>query len=190
MTIAEPTARRWSRDEYYRMADLGWFQDQRVELIEGEVVEMPPQKNLHAVALKLVERALEAAFGPNFWVRVQSPLDLPDGSAPEPDIAVVPGNPRDWKRHPQGALLVVEISDSTLNFDRTRKARLYAGAGISEYWVVNLVDSILEVYRNPVQQAALSAVLPYTDHQVYAAGQMISPLAVPEKEVAVADLLP
>ena len=111
-----------------------------MELIEGEVVDMPPQKNAHYTAILLAQRALERAFGPNYVVRVQGPLDLGERSQPEPDLAVVPGSPRDYRDHPKTASLVVEVSDSTLVFDRERKARLFAKAGIPEYWIINLVD--------------------------------------------------
>ena len=69
MSVAEPTTRKWTRDEYYQMADMGLFQDQRVELIEGEIVETAPQKNLHAVAISLAQKVLERAFGDGYWVR-------------------------------------------------------------------------------------------------------------------------
>ena len=91
MNTLKPHTRKWTRAEYYRMADLGWFDNQRVELIEGTVVQMPPQKNLHVIGIDLAEKAVQAAFGPQFWVRNQSPLHLGRRSAPEPDIAVVPG---------------------------------------------------------------------------------------------------
>src|SRR3954468_9558284 len=135
MSLAEPTTRKWNRDEYYQMADLGLFQDQRVELIEGEIVEMAPQKDNHAGSVSLVHRALSHAFGDGFWVRMQMPLTLNDQSEPEPDVSVVPGGERDYMRgagHPRGALLVVEVSDTTLSYDRERKASLYAAAGIED----------------------------------------------------------
>src|SRR5688572_15390783 len=147
--LSEPQIHRWTRQEYYRMADAGLFHDRRVELIEGEVVDMPPQKNAHYTAILLVQRALEKAFGTNHTVRVQGPLDLGERSQPEPDLAVVPGSPRDYQDHPKTALLVVEVSDTTLAFDRERKAKLFAKAGIPEFWIINLVDRVVEVYRTP-----------------------------------------
>ena len=189
MTIAEPRTRRWSREEYYRMADLGWFGEQRVELIEGEIIEMPPQNNMHSVAIEMVERALEAAFGSKAWVRTQLPLNVPDGSAPEPDLAVVWGNPRDFQDHPQSALLVVEISDWTLRYDRTRKGPLYAQSGIAEYWIVNLIDRKLEVHRNPQVEAGGKSSR-YTDVQPLLPSESISPLSMPAAVIQVADLFP
>src|SRR5947209_6068047 len=114
MSLVRPTLRRWTRSEYYRLADLGLFRGQRVELIGGEIIQMPPQKNLHAIAIGLAEDALRAAFGPGHWVRPQLPLHLRPRSAPEPDLAVVLGSPRDYAgaNHPRTALLVIAVSDT------------------------------------------------------------------------------
>ena len=128
MPALKPRTRKWTRAEYYRMADLGMFRDQRVELIEGTIVQMPPQKNFHVIGIGLVEQRPRAAFGPRYWVRIQAPLHLGPRSAPEPDVAVVPGGSRDYTRtgHPTTALLIVEVSETTLAYDRGRKASLYA----------------------------------------------------------------
>src|SRR6266852_143252 len=117
-----PKRHLWTRKEYYRLSELGFFQDQRVQLIEGVIVQMPAQKNFHALSIKLSDEALSAAFGPGFWVRVQMSLDLTPLSVPDPDIAVVQGNPRDFKTNdnPTTALLIVEVSETTLRFDRLR----------------------------------------------------------------------
>jgi Uma2 family endonuclease len=187
---AEPQPRRWTRDEYYQMAELGWFQDQRVELIDGDVVQMTPQKNAHAVALKLCEIALEAAFGDGYWVRMQLPLDLTSTSSPEPDLAVARGAPRDFAAHPSTALLVMEVSDTTLAFDRGRKALLYASAGIAEYWIVNLVDQRLEVFRLPTEIPPPRLKIRYGEPILLAPEQSIAPLAMPGSPIQVADLLP
>src|SRR5687767_4018897 len=106
-----PRPRRWTLDEYYRMGELGWFADQRVELIDGEVVEMPPKKDVHVACVSLVAKAVARAFGPGYWVRTQDPLHLINESEPEPDVAVVKGSERDYvgTGHPTGALLVVEV---------------------------------------------------------------------------------
>src|SRR4051812_37857646 len=111
-THAKPP--RMTREEYIRLSDEGYFQDRRVELIDGEIVEMAPQKNLHAQGVSLVVNALLQAFGPNYWVRIEATLDLSPVSLPEPDVAVVAGPIRS---HPPGAiptsaLLVVEVSET------------------------------------------------------------------------------
>jgi Uma2 family endonuclease len=147
--VAEPTIHRWTRTEYQQMLDLGWFVDRHVELIEGDILESLPMRNAHAVSLKLTEDVLAAAFGPGHWVRSQLPLAVSEFSEPLPDLAVVPGKPRDYAEHPKTALLVVEIGDSTLAYDRKQKSGLYAAAGLAEYWIVNLVDRQLEIHMAP-----------------------------------------
>src|SRR5262245_10693045 len=116
--------RRWTLEEYYRMAEIGLFRDQRVELVDGEILQMPPQKNFRVSGNDRVRQTLQGAFGPGHWVRIQAPLHLPPNSAPEPDLAVVPGLSRDYatKDHPTSALLIVEVSDTTLTYDCGRKA--------------------------------------------------------------------
>jgi Uma2 family endonuclease len=126
MPVTEPRTFHWTREEYHRLADQGYFQDRRVELIEGEIIEMPVLKPPHVMAMILTADVLGAAFGRGFHVRTQAPLNLGEASEPEPDLAVVPGGPRDYPEHPTTALLVVEVSETTLAIDRGRKASLYA----------------------------------------------------------------
>jgi Uma2 family endonuclease len=121
-----------------------------LELLDGEIIDMPPQKSRHATAVTLVAEALRTIFGPGATVRVQLPFCLDDRSEPEPDVAVVPGNPRDYRdAHPSRALLVCEVSDTTLAYDRGRKLAAYARAGIPEYWILDLTAETLEVCRKP-----------------------------------------
>lgn len=190
MPIVEPTARLFSRDEYYRMAELGLFRGQRVELIAGEIIEMPALNPPHAMATKLTEKVLEAAFGRRYHARVQQPLSLGINSDPEPDIAIVSGSPRAYRTHPTTAALVVEVSDSTLRYDQNDKGSLYAAAGLQEYWIVNLVDRQLEVYRRPVPDANESHGFIYDDVTFFGPTDSAAPLARPRARVAVADLLP
>jgi Uma2 family endonuclease len=190
MPVVEPTVRRFSRAEYYRMAELGLFQGQRVELIAGEIVEMPALNPPHSTATKLAEEALEAAFGRRYHARVQQPLSLGINSDPEPDVAIVPGRPRAYRTHPTTAALVVEVSDSTLRYDQNDKGSLYAAAGLPEYWIVNLVDRQLEVYRRPVPDANEPHGFLYDDVTFLGPGDYATPLARPRARVAVADLLP
>ncbi len=177
--------RRWTRDEYERMISAGLFAaGERLELVDGEILQMTPQGSLHATAVQLTQDALRAAFGFGFTIRAQMPLAIDPHSEPEPDIAVVPGNPRDYRNsHPFSAALVVEIADTTLEYDRQRKGNLYARNGIKEYWIINLNDRCVEAYRNPVQRS-------YASSQVFLPGNDISPLARPEAKIAVADILP
>lgn len=124
--------------------------DDHVELLEGEIVEMSPEKSRHAAVVDLVADKMREIYADRaVSVRVQHPLDLGEASQPEPDVAVVEGRPREHtQRHPRGALIVVEVSDTSLEYDRTRKLRVYARAGIAEYWIVNLVEERVEIHRD------------------------------------------
>lgn len=175
----------WTRQQYDDMVLHGIFQpEERVELIEGVIVDMSPQKSFHAVATRLVEEALRVAFAKGHDVRVQMPLALDDQSEPEPDIAVVPGQARDYTHaHPTTAVLVVEVADTTLRLDRKTKQALYARNGVAEYWIVNLQDHCLEVYRHPQDDQ-------YQSQTVLQPGETLSPLTRPDQRISVADLLP
>ena len=185
-----PHPHRFTREEYYQMADVGLFEGQRVELIEGEIVDMAPQKNPHVLGVSRTSRALAKAFGDAFWVRSQAPLHLGAGSEPEPDLAVVPGPMESYKDHPTTALLIVEVADTTGRFDRGKKASLYARAGIKDYWIINIQDECVEVLRDPVKDT--HAPLGWRYRLVVTVGPpaTIAPLAKPEAIIAVADLLP
>jgi Uma2 family endonuclease len=172
------------------MADLGWFNEQRVELIDGEIIDILMAGNPHCGGVGSTEDALRAAFGVGFWVRVQMPLDLGPLSEPQPDLAVIPGKPKDCKDQPTTALLVVEVSETTLSYDRHHKASLSARAGLSDYWIVNLFDEQLEVFRNPVADSAAPLGFRYADVTIHGLADVVSPLAAPSARIAVADLLP
>jgi Uma2 family endonuclease len=185
MTAVAHQPHLWSRREFERLVTSGGLQpDARLELIDGEILDMAPQQSLHSTAVRLVEDALRGAFGAGFDVRAQLPLAIDDRSEPEPDVAVVTGGPRDYRdAHPTTAVLVVEIADSSLALDRGRKLALYARNGIADYWILNLVDDCLEVYRQPMGAR-------YASPAVLDGGDSIAPLAQPEHPLAVADLLP
>lgn len=182
--------KRWTRLEYDRMAEAGLFgPDERVELLEGEIITVTPQQSPHSACIGLIDAALRQAFGPSYWIRIQLPLIVDPDSEPEPDLAVVPGSPRDYVHdHPRTALLVVELADSTIAKDRTYKTRIYARAGVPEYWIVNLAERCLEVYRD-LETSPTQAGL-YRSSQKLGPSESIAPLAVPQTLVAVADLLP
>lgn len=190
MSVPAIQTKRWTRQEYDRLADLGMFSpDDRVQLIDGDILTMTPQNSPHAATIGKTQRALESVFGPNVWVRVQMPLIVDPDSEPEPDLAVVPGAPVDYRdEHPRTAMLVVEVSDSTLPLDRNRKRVVYARAGIPEYWIVNLAERCLEVYRDPV--TPLGQHSSYRSSQKLGPSDSIAPLASPGTTVAVTDLLP
>lgn len=172
------------------MVTLGLFDGKRAELIEGEVLEMAPQLEPHAVAVGLADQLVRAIFGKGYVVRVQCPLSLGGNSEPEPDIAIVAGEPRDYlKRHPDSPLLVIEVAASTLSHDRGRKALVYAAAAIQDYWIVNLKDRQVEVLRQPQRKSARRAPT-YTDRTTYLEGDSLTALAAPKAKIRVADLLP
>ena len=178
--------RRFTREEYYRLAEIGFFQGERVELIEGEIVKMSPVSPLHGEVVTLLAERLWQLFGEGYRVRVQLPLSLGD-SEPEPDIAVVPGKAGDYLHaHPTTALLVVEVAQTSLEYDREVKALLYARAGIPEYWIVNLDAQCIEVYRDP---APMGEGFGYRSRRIYMKGEQIAPLQKPEASVSVDELL-
>ncbi len=178
---------RWTREAFKKLAEVGLVDpDTRLELIDGEILQkMSPQSSQHAAAIRWIEEALRSVFPlDQYDVRVQLPLALGPYSEPEPDVAVVEGTPRQYREaHPSSALVVVEVADASLSFDRTRKAALYARAGIPEYWIVNLLDGVLEVYRRPEGNA-------YQAHTVLALHEQIAPLAQPGAFLEVARLFP
>jgi len=178
---------RWTREAFEKLAEVGLVApDARLELIDGEILQkMSPQSSQHATAVLLVAEALRSIFTPPVYtIRVQLPLALGPYSEPEPDVAVVEGAPRRYRdEHPSSAVLVVEVADASLQFDRTRKAALYARAGIPEYWIVNLLDGVLEVHRRPEGDT-------YRERLVLPSQERVRPLARPEVEIAVAELLP
>lgn len=186
-----PTPFRWTREQYYRLAEQGHFQGKRVMLIRGEILDMGSQNDPHARGLMFVLYVLQAAFGPGYTVRPQMPLDLGADSEPEPDLAVVPGNYRSQPLgHPTSALLVVEVSDTTLQFDITTKAELYATAGIADYWVVDVTNRRLLVFRDPAPLPGPLGATAYRTCLTLAPADTVAPLAAPNNPVAVADLLP
>lgn len=179
---AGPRPLRWTCAEFHRFGDMGMFEGRRTMLIYGVILEEGPMNPPHAIALGLAEEAIRTAFGTGWWLRQQSPLILGQDTDPEPDLAVVPGRPRDYAAHPTTADLVVEVADSSLDFDTNEKRLIYARAGIRDYWVVDINGRRLLVYRDP--QAG-----DYIIHQALGPADTVSPLAVPATVVRVADLL-
>lgn len=185
-----PRTFRWTRDAYLQLHEDGFFSGSRVELIEGRIVDVPPQKNPHVIAIENVRAALERVFHKNFWVRTQATLDLGRSSLPDPDVAVVPGPRRAEGDYPTEALLVVEVSDSTLWFDRKRKSKIYAEANIPEYWILDLVHRQLEIRRNPVHDPAHQPRHQYASVTIHGPKERVAPLASQNARITVAKLLP
>lgn len=181
--------RRWTRAEYDRAIEAGIFrEDEPLELLAGRLVVAEPKHRPHAVAIGLVAEALRRAFGSGWHVQIQDPIALDPTSEPEPDVAVIRGAPRNYPRdHPAHPVLVVEIAESSLRLDRRLKGRLYAQAEVHEYWIVNLVDRVVEVYRAPQRDGRRWK---YGDIQILGPEALVSPLAAPLARIQVADLLP
>jgi Uma2 family endonuclease len=184
MVVARET-RRWTRQEYDRMVEAGIFgPDDRVELIGGEILTRSPQTSLHATALCLAGDAMRRALGHGFEVRCRLPLALAADSEPEPDVAVVEGSPRDYRdAHPSTALLIVEVAEASLAYDRTVKKALYATCGIAEYWIVNLPERVLEVHLQPAGRD-------YRSRRILGPDADLAPAFRPEARIRVSDLLP
>ena len=185
------TVWHWKRSEYERLVDLGLFHDKPVELIGGQLVVAEPQGSYHANAISVTDDALRAILPRGWLVRSQMPVALDEESEPEPDIAVVQGSRADlWNAHPARLSLAVEVAESSLDFDRNEKGSLYARAGITDYWIVNLVDRVVEVYRDPAPDAAALYGWRYRSLEVLRASDSITLLAIPSARAAVSDLLP
>jgi len=158
--------------------------EDRLELLDGEIIDMAPQKSRHATAIRLLEETLKGCFGTGHDTRAQLPLALNANSEPEPDIAVVPGSPRDYRdAHPTTALLIVEVADASLAYDRVRKLAAYARAGIPEYWILDLNGETLEVCRHPLGDT-------YGERRILKRGDRVAPLAGSGADFEVADILP
>lgn len=179
-----PRPLRWSREQYYRLGELGMFRGRRVELIRGEIIEMSPIGWSHSQAKSLVVEALRKAFPTGHWFNEQNPFVI-DESEPEPDVAVIPGDIRDYSDHPTQAALIVEVADTSLDYDTTTKARLYAEAGVLDYWVLDLTTRRLHVFRDPVVGGT-----EYRTQFALESTASVSPLAIPSALIPVADMLP
>jgi Uma2 family endonuclease len=192
MTAYSARTRHWTRAEYDRLVETGVLRPgEPVELLGGELIVSEPQGSAHFTAIGLVEDALRAAFGPGWLVRAQGPVALDDESEPEPDIAVAPGGRRDYSReHPSRPILVVEVAEASLAFDREHKGSLYARARLDDYWILNLVNRSLEVYRRPISDALASLGWRYASKTVLGPDSSIAPLAAPDGLIRISDLLP
>ena len=169
------------RSEYDRMVELGLFQDERVELLRGVLVKLSPQLAPHASTIRKLTHLLMEQLRGRFELIIQSPLALSDDSEPEPDLAVVPLGDYDTE-HPRTALLVIEVSDSTLRKDRG-KAAIYASAGIGEYWIVNLGARTVEVHASPDGDR-------YAEVRTLRATEVLRPAAINEVSIAISEILP
>lgn len=185
-----PQPRLWTCAEFHQIGDLGLFEGRRAMLIDGVILEEGSMNPPHAMAATITEDHIREKFGKGWHVRVAKPLLLGKWLDPEPDVAVVSGRPADYPTHPKTAALVVEVSDTSLKFDIAEKMNLYAAGNIPEYWVLDVTNRVLHVFRDPAPDANALHGHAYTTHRTLAETDAITPLAAPTASVTVKDLLP
>jgi Uma2 family endonuclease len=186
VTAPQPTLHLWSVEEYQQMIHTGILAPEHgVELIEGRILDMPAQDPLHATSIRLTQKLLERALEENAETRIQMPVVL-SRSVPNPDLAIVRGTTEDYEtRHPtpEDILLLVEVSNTTLSYDLEEKAQIYARDAISEYWVLDIQNRQLHVFRQPVEGE-------YALGEILTAEGEISPLHFPDRVFKVSAMLP
>ena len=186
---------RWSLKQYEQLDELGCFQNNRVQLIDGEILVMPPMNGPHGYASIFTFHELVRIFGgiqSNYDVRFNVPLPFVN-SAPEPDVSVMAGNAITHVTvlpGPALALLVVEVSDSTLWYDIGEKASLYASVGIADYWVIDIPNEQVRIFRDPQPDATQPFRFGYSQVTFHPRTDTISPLAMPNGMLLVNDLIP
>lgn len=182
----EVTRKLFTVDEYYKMGEAGILtEDDRVELIDGEIIEMSPIGNRHLGCVNRANRLFTSAFGDRVVVSVQNPLRLSNYTEPQPDVVLLKPRGDEYaskKPAAEDAFLVLEVADTTLSYDRSVKLPRYATAGVSEVWIENLQDDLLLVFRDPVGNA-------YTTSLVFRRGESISLIALPDVVFTVEQLL-
>ena len=180
------TEHRFTVDEYHRMGEAGIFrEDDRVELIRGRIVEMSPIGRRHAGCVNYLNNTLARLLGPRAVVSVQNPVITDADGEPQPDVALLEPRPGFYgDRHPAPGdiLLLIEVADSSLDYDRGEKIPLYAEAGVREVWLVNLAGKAVEVYRDPREGH-------YRDVHPARRGETIAPLAFPDVALQVEEIL-
>ena len=185
---------RWTLEDYEQLVALGMLEDKHVELVQGEILVMSPMGEPHALTIIQLNEILSPYFNSRtgYRLRIQMPLALPSlTSEPEPDLAIVSLNaPTSAAGRPTSAALVIEVAESSLDYDRDHKGPLYAAAGIRDFWLVNLPERCLEVYRHPVPDPQFFSAWRYQDCQVLHPDEQVSPLVAPEIVVPLAAVFP
>jgi Uma2 family endonuclease len=189
--LSEPPVRRmtkrWTKDEYNDAVERGLLRRQRVYLYRGELIQMPPMGALHVYGIRRLNYWLIETFRPDFEVQIQSPFECVDESEPEPDGAVYTKEQGARLPHPNAAVLVIEVSDSSIELNR-QMAFDYAASGVPDYWIVDVQSHRIEVYRQIVADPSGSTGHRYAERMIYGIGQSVAPLAKPDVAVAVATL--
>ena len=189
----EPIVRPVHRDDYQVLLEAGRLDEYRTELVNGVIYEAPRVSPAHASGIGRVANALRGAFGERYLINTRLPVELDFGSVPEPDVSLIHRAPDDYgSRHPNAGetMLIVEISGSSLAFNRGAKAECYRDAGINDYWIVNIEKRQIEVYRMPDIDEEVEAGRSWEWRFVVPQSGSIAPLCAPHVEFAVADLLP
>jgi Uma2 family endonuclease len=185
-----PTPKRWTLAQFHQLGDGGYFEGMRAKLIHGVIIEEGPMNPPHAVAGEKTEEVMRSVFGLGWRMRIEKPLVLGSDTDPMPDLAIVAGRPTVAGGHPTSAALVIEIADTSLDYDTTTKAELYATAGIADYWVLDVDHRQLLVFRDPAPLPAGLGATAYQTRLTLADTDTVAPLALPTAAVRVADLLP
>ena len=180
---------RFTREQYYHLHNLDFFDGKRVERLRGEIIEMSGVNWPHVVASHKTTQLLIKIFQDHAWINIGNPIPT-DDSDPQPDVMVVPGRFEDYHDHPTTALLIVEVSDSTLFKDTTLKAEIYATAGVLDYWVIDVENRQLHVFRDPVTLSQELGATAYQSHVTLGETDSVSPLALPNQSIRVAEMLP
>jgi Uma2 family endonuclease len=181
-----PRRWKWTGDDLIALGARGILPpERRFELMDGEIIEIMPPSPRHANRVARVGAVLKDLVRGNALVREEKPIRLDRHFDPQPDVAVVCGTLDDYEERfpgPDEVLLVVEVADTSLDYDRTAKLAAYAAAGIPEFWIVNIREAQVEVYREPDERE-------YRARRVYKAGESLAPLAFPDCPLPVDDLL-
>jgi Uma2 family endonuclease len=184
----KPHLKRWTKGEYFEAVERGAFHQQRIFLYRGELIETPPMGALHAFGVANLTEWLSRTFAPQYRIRIQLPFETPGESVPEPDGAIVTREQMRRRPHPDKARFLIEVSDTSIEIDR-EKAFEYAAARVPEYWIVNMRDRSVEIYREPVDDATALLGVRYASRQIFGDGETIAPLLRPLAMVAVASLV-
>jgi Uma2 family endonuclease len=181
----QPTRLRFKVDEYYKMIELGMLKDyEKAEIIEGELIKKMTIGNRHAAIVDFLTKFFVKNVSDNILVRIQNPVRLSDYDEPEPDVALADLGKYDGKRHPRPSeiILIVEVSDSTLKYDRDVKLALYAEAEIPEVWIVNLPNDIIELHQKP-------SVGIYQLAKIFKRGETVISEILPDLSIAADEIL-
>ncbi|MCE9530974.1 MAG: Uma2 family endonuclease [Planctomycetes bacterium] len=180
---------RWTVDEFHKLVGLPVFEGRKMILVDGEILDMPAPNHPHDLCVAKTNRTFGKIFPDDiYWVRIQMSLPLGKNTDPIPDLAVIVGEMTTHQVHPTSALMVVEVSNTSLDYDTGDKADLYASAGIADYWVLDVNGRKLIVFRDPIADSTRASGHRYATIQTLDASATIAPLAAPQGTIRIADL--